>query len=81
MKAGCLVSRFSSIKAQWQVGMRSSMRERRSRHDRTCLWQFTVLMAAALPTVVYDMVVLVEDGKAYQVLLEVVWFIETTSLS
>ena len=60
------------MKAQWQVGMSSSMRERRSRHDRTCLWQSTVVMVAP-PTVVYDMVVPVEDWKAYQVVLEVVW--------
>lgn len=40
--SSCLIS-GSSTKVQLQLGMRNSMRERRSRHDRTCFWQSTVV--------------------------------------
>ena len=35
-------------KVQLQVGMRSSMMVRRSRHVRTCLWQSTVVTLVAM---------------------------------
>lgn len=42
------------LKVELQVGIRRWMRERRSRHDRTCLWQSTVVMVAAAPMLVLN---------------------------
>lgn len=54
--SGLVFSSSCSTKVQLQVGISSSMRERRSLHDRTCFWQSTVvtplvvILLLALPT-------------------------------